>query len=415
METLTQQFFKESQKYIVDGVKGMHRISKAEEFPMYFWYGENAYVWDLDNRKYFDFVMGKGSYILGYRNKEVENAVIDQVQYGNLFPTGNPMHVYLAKKIQHHMPNMEKILFYKTGSCGTQAAIRFARYFTKKSRIFTSGYHGWHEWCKKTTEDIVDFHYDLEKLESEIKKSDDNAAVIVSPEAFYFSGQYYTELEHICNKYDILFILDEVKTGFRVGLSGFQGKYNLKPDLTIVSKAMANGYSISALGGRKEIMNKAGIIHTAGTFDTEVIPFAASLATINVLKRDKTLFSIENLGKWFCEELEKIFIKNDVPINIIWANGSFRFWFKDDTIEDVFYRKSIENGICFYPYDNSFISHAHDEKCLEKVIEIIDEKVVRNIEDKYSGFEEFSCENINVKYKNRKGFLDEYPGRDGYR
>ena len=413
MDTLTRYYFQESKKYIVDGVKGMHRISCMEEFPMYFCYGKDAYVWDMDGKKYIDFVMGKGPYILGYRNEIVENAVIEQVKCGNIFPAGNPLHLHLAKKIKQCMPSFEKMLFYKTGSCATQAAIRIARNYKGKSRILTSGYHGWHEWYEKNEGEIVEFDYSLEKLEQELKSSNDNAAVIVTPEAFYFSEKYYKTLEVLCKKYEVVLILDEVKTGFRVDIAGFQGKYKIHPDLTIVSKAIANGYSVSVLGGKAEVMNEASNIHTAGTFDTEAIPFAAALATIHVLEEKKVLTGIENLGRWFTEEMERIFEKNDVPINIIWSNGSFRFWFSNKEVEDSFIKESIKNGICFYPYDNSFISYAHSKECLNKVIDICDCRVVKNLPSQYCGYEKFECNYIGKKLVNRKGFLNKYPGKEG--
>ena len=413
METLTKLFYEYAKNYIVDGVKGMHRICELESYPMYFDHGSGAYIWDIDNKRYIDFVMGKGPYILGYRNEIVENAVIEQVKRGNIFPAGTPIHVYLAKEISRLVPSMEKVLFYKTGSCATQASIRFARNYTKKSRIYTSGYHGWHECYEKKENDVIDFNYSLDKLEKQLKNSVDNAAVIISPEEFYFSSEYYQKLEMLCKKYDTLLIFDEVKTGFRVGLGGFQGKMKLSPDLTIISKAIANGYSIAAVGGKKEIMDSTRSIHTSGTFDTEAIPFAAALATTSVLETENVLFKIESLGKKFVLEMEKIFEKNDIPINVVWSNGSFRFWFRNNELEDFFYEESVKNGISFYPYDNSFISYAHNQKCLYSVLDIFDNKIAKKITNLWRGYEKFDFRNINSSYINRKQFLDKYPGREG--
>ena len=125
------------------------------------------------------------------------------------------------------------------------------------------------------------------------------------------------------------------------------------------------------------------------------------------------LFKIESLGKKFVLEMEKIFEKNDIPINVVWSNGSFRFWFRNNELEDFFYEESVKNGISFYPYDNSFISYAHNQKCLYSVLDIFDNKIAKKITNLWRGYEKFDFRNINSSYINRKQFLDKYPGREG--
>jgi glutamate-1-semialdehyde aminotransferase len=348
----SQHLLDKSTQYIVEGIKGMHKINMQNAFPSFFTHGKGALVWDIDGNEFIDFVMGKGPYILGYQNKQVENAVIDQVIKGNVFPSANQSHTDLAKKITSLISSAEKVLFYKTGSCATSASIRLARAFTNKKNIYSSGYHGWHSWCNPdegTLEEeqryVFDFSYNLNKLEMLLKQNDSNAAVILTPECYYFSEEYYQALEKLCKKYNVLFILDEVKTGFRVDLGGFQNKYKLSPDLSIFSKAISNGYSISVLCGKTEIMNVAQRLHTAGTYDTETIPFAAALATINELEVQNVLATIDSNGKWFTDKLRDIFRESKLEVYPIWAGGSLRFWFRNKQLEADFYKITAENGV----------------------------------------------------------------------
>lgn len=301
------------------------------------------------------------------------------------------------------------MLFYKTGSCATEAAAMIARHYSGKKKMLSSGYHGWHPWCSCEDDSFIDFEYSLNKLESYIKRfKDDVAAVFLTPECHYFNEGYYQELESICLNNNILFILDEVKTGFRVGLSGFQGRYSIAPDLSVYSKAISNGYST----GKGKILQSSYELHTAGTYDTEVVPFAAALATISVLESNSYLDKIDLLGQWFVQELNKIFETSKLDIHTIWAGGNFRFWIRNKALDRRFYEASAENWLLFYPFDNSYLSASHDKETLllslDKMKKIAHEKLSL-FAGEYSEFKEIDLtQNLNLK-----GFLDNYPGKNG--
>ena len=414
---------KKAKEIIPEGIKGMHKINKIGEYPGYFVRGYGPYIWDVDGNEYIDYVMGKGPYILGYANAEVDHAVIHQIEQGNIFPMGSPLHTQLALKIKSYLPSAEQILFYKTGSCATAAAVRLARAYTGKDIIVSSGYHGWHDWSnqglgipKSTFDSFFAFGYSLNKLENFLDNhAGQCAALIITPEVGYFSQKYYQEIHEICKANHILLILDEVKSGFRVALGGFQTLYNIRPDLSTFSKAMANGYAISAVTGKKEIMSLSSRLHTAGTYEIETIPYVAALTTLQLMESGNVLYEIERSGNYLVENLTNVFQKNGIEIYPLFAGGSFRFWTRDFNLEQRFYAGMAQRGVLFYSYDNSYISYAHKKVHLDRTIETVCEVIDHDLSSykgRYRPFNRDTLEDLK-EIKNKKGFLDDYPGKDG--
>ena len=413
--------FTRAQTSITDGIKGMHKIADVNQYPCYYSKILGCRLWDVDGNEYIDYVMGKGSYILGPGNEDVDRAVIAQIAKGNIYPMGHTSHTDLAEKIIRFVPSAEKVLFYKTGSCATSAAVRLARTYTGKNIVASSGYHGWHDWCNAgegipadVSKYYFDFEYNLDRLcEFLEEKVDLCCAVIVSPECSYFTQNYYEELQEICRRYHVLFILDEVKTGFRVMLGGFQQRYGLSPDITVFSKALANGYALSVVCGKEDVINCNMRIHTAGTFDTETIPFAAANMVVDYLECSDCLKKIHEKTELFVGEVNKVFKKCDVDIHAIGERGSFRFWFRDPEFETTFYHTVAQNGVLFYPYDNSFICDAHTEEDIMETCTVIEKILLSHFQDKRTGFLDFKLEDIKT-IMHKKQFLSNYPGPKGH-
>ena len=410
--------FNKAQDFIPEGIKGMHKINAVGEYPAYFARGNGANIWDIDGNMYIDYVMGKGPYILGYSNPQVDDAVIEQIRRGNIFPMGSTLHTLLAQKLVELIPSAERVLFFKTGTCATSAAVRLARAYTGKNIVFSSGYHGWQDWSNDgdgipTAEHFFDFEYSLDKLEDLLKKyAHDGAAVIVTPEALYFSEEYYKELEGICKSYGLVFILDEVKSGFRVDIGGFQKKYNIKPDLSTFSKAMSNGYSLSAVVGKAEIMNVSAKLHTAGTYDTEVFPFSAALATIDILQKEDVLAQIEQNGQYLADKLADAFLKSEIGIHPVFAGESLRLWCRDYEMERQFYMEMAKRGVLFYAFDNSYVSGAHTREQLDETVQIASEVAETALKQYRGNYKPFTLDDIK-QIKNKKGFLSNYTGQSG--
>lgn len=406
---------------IPGGIKGMHKIFPVDQYPAYFSKGDGCYVFDIDGNKYIDFVMGKGPYILGYGNKEVDQNVIKQISDGNLFPMGNIYQNEVAREILDVVNSAEKVVFYKTGSCATSSAVRLARAYTRKSIVMSSGYHGWHDWCstgkgilENTQKCFVDFQYNLEIFDKEYKEhKDDIAAVIVTPEEFYLDDGFYQYIQDFCKKNNIVFILDEVKSGFRVDVGGFQKKHQLDPDMTTFSKAISNGYSLAALAGKKQYIDINEEIHTTGTYDTEVISFAAADACIKLIKNLDLPNIIEKRGCAFADRLDGLFQKYHVGLYPVFAGGSFRIWSSDEDLETAFYSTMAKYNVIFYAYDNSYISLAHTEDVLEETLDRVDSALKSMSISDSRKYDTFNRKYLIHDFKNRKGFMSNYIGVSG--
>jgi glutamate-1-semialdehyde 2,1-aminomutase len=265
--------------------------------PLFLDSGDGCFVWDPDGNKYIDYISGLLPVILGYNDCDVNNAIIEQLGKGIIFSLPSRIECQLAEELVRLIPSAEMVRFGKSGSDVTTAAVRLARAFTGRNRVAVCGYHGWHDWYIGTTTrgrgvpDVVkdlttSFRFnDLNLLESILKANpDDFAAVILEPEGIAEPESGYLEsLRHLTQQYGVVLIFDEIISGFRASLGGAQQKHRVTPDLSTFGKSMANGMPLSAVVGRKEIMQLMEEVFVSGTFGGETLSIAASLATIKKL------------------------------------------------------------------------------------------------------------------------------------
>lgn len=382
----SQVEFKAALNVIPGGVEELDKLDAPEHFPYYLERGKEAYVWDLDGNKFIDFIAGKGAVILGYGNECVEKAVIEQVKRGNLLSLGNSIQNELASLLVNIIPCAEKIKFLKTGSCATSAAVRIARAYSEKEIILTSGYHGWHDWSvpdnhgvpKALREYSINFSYDLRLLEELIRTYRGNvAAVFVTPEPSFFEKAFFENLQDIAHKNSILLIFDEIKTGFRLKLGGAQEYYGVTPDMATFSKSMANGYCISALGGRSEIMDAKQETWLSTTFEIETIPMAAALATIQELINKNGLSHIAETGRSLISGLNELFRKYSVAALCTSQPSSFRIIFRNEDQETLFYRECVKRGVLFYFRDNQNLMYCHTDKDIEHTLKVSETVIAR--------------------------------------
>ncbi len=304
-------------------------------------YVESAFgnkIVDIDGNCYLDYYSAIGPISLGYAHKEVDAAIIAQLQKGITFSLMHRLEYEFCAKISTIIPNAESIRISKTGADVCSAAIRIARAYTKRNKILCCGYHGWHDWYIATTTRNAGipnqaasltetFKYnDIEDLKS--KLDHDVAAVILEP--FVFDAPqagYLQALKEICCENGTLLIFDEMWTGFRIALGGAQEYFGVKPDLAVYSKAISNGMPLAILTGRKDVMqNFDQDVFFFTTFGGEALSIAAALATIDLMEKSDYFTHLNTMGTILKEgvndliekyDLEKFMVCHGYPIRTI--------------------------------------------------------------------------------------------------
>jgi glutamate-1-semialdehyde 2,1-aminomutase len=264
--------------------------------PKYIQRGKGARVWDVDGNEYLDFNAAIGPLSLGYCYDRVDNAVREQLNDGITFSLMHPLEVEVSELLQEIIPNAEAVKISKTGADVCSAAIRVARAFTGRDKVFCCGYHGWHDWYigitsrnKGIPAAIQDMTYTFEfnDIESIRAALDENVAALIL-EPFIFEAPkpgFLNELAEVCRENGTLLIFDEMWTGFRIAIGGAQEYFGVKPDLAVYSKACANGMPIAFLTGRADVMNLFNSeVFSYTTFGGEALSLAACKATIAELR-----------------------------------------------------------------------------------------------------------------------------------
>jgi len=279
--------------------------------PVFLSRGHGSHVWDVDGNEYIDFPMALGAVILGHNYPSVSKAVQETLTSGTSFSLPHPLEVELAELLCEIIPCAEMVRFGKNGSDATTAAVRAARAITGRDKIVCCGYHGWHDWYIGTTtrnkgvpiqvaELTLTFPYNnLGSLQEIFRQNPSQIAAVilepvgvVDPEPGFLAG-----VRELTRQHGALLIFDEIVTGFRVSLGGAQEHYGVVPDLAAVGKALANGFPISAVVGKRAYMEVFDEIFFSSTFGGETVGLTAAAATINELRKKDAIRHIWRLGK----------------------------------------------------------------------------------------------------------------------
>lgn len=258
-------------------------------YPTHLKRGLGCHVWDMQDRKYVDFIGGLGCNILGYANQEVNAAVIERLGHGTTLSLATPLEVECAEKVKEIFPFIDRVKFLKTGSDACSAAVRIARASTGRSLVLSDGYHGWHDDFVSLSPPAlgVPLPRAIEKLG--MWDGVPVAAVIVEPITTEMSEarvEWLKALREKCDRNGAVLIFDEVITGFRFPKLSVSNYYGILPDLICLGKAMANGLPISVVGGKKEIM-ECGEYFVSSTFAGETLSLAAAIKTMTLLQTNK--------------------------------------------------------------------------------------------------------------------------------
>jgi glutamate-1-semialdehyde aminotransferase len=403
------ELFEEATRLVPGGVLGARKPSDfiEGEYPIFLEYGKGCRLTDVDGNEYIDFLCGYGPIILGYREEEVDEAVIRQIRdKGFCFTLTQRYQNQLAKKLTEHVPGSEMSIFLKTGSDATTASVRIARAYTNRIKVMRCGYHGWHDWCvemkggipEKFYEDVHEFHYNnLDQLKDLMARyGNETAAIIMTP----FGHGLHQKMEEpkpgflegvrsIADKYGAVLIFDEVRTGFRLAMGGAQEFYGVTADLVVLGKGMANGYAISVVTGKAEVMMAASQkLFISSTFFPNSDGYIAALKTIEILERDGVIKNIWEKGGRFVKKLRGIIEKYDVGAELTGVAPMFFITFKKDEAgtqrgrRNDFYTQLIRRGIFFTPHHHGYICYRHTEQDLEITAKAIDESLAY-VSEKY--------------------------------
>jgi len=394
--------YEEAKTLVPGGVLGARKPTDfiMGEYPIFLEYGKGCRLIDVDGNEYIDFLCGYGPIILGYREEEVDDAVIKQIkEKGFCFSLTQPYQNELAKKLNSLIPSAELSIFLKTGSDATTASIRIARAYTNKIKIMRCGYHGWHDWCvemkggipQKYYEDVFEFHYnDLDSLEKLMKiHGNETAAIIMTPFGHHLHQKMQTPkpgflegVRALADKYGAVLIFDEVRTCFRLRMGGAQELYGVRPDLTVLGKGMANGYAISVVTGKHDVMMAAASkLFISSTFFPNSDGYIAALKTIEILEREKVIDNIWKKGERFLNNIQKILDKYDTGAELSGVAPMFFITFErgDADIKRAkrteFYTQMIRKGFFFTPHHHAYISYRHTEEDLNLTLQAIDESL----------------------------------------
>ncbi len=408
--TKSRQLFEEALTLIPGGVLGARKPGDFidGEYPIFLDTGKGCRLIDVDGNEFIDFLCGYGPIILGYCEKEVDEAVFKQIKNkGFCFTLTQKFQNELAKKLTRIVPSSELSIFLKTGSDATTASIRIARAHTKKLKVMRCGYHGWHDWCvemkggipSKFYEDVFEFQYNnIDQLQDLMSTHGNETAAIIMTPFGHPNHQKMQEpnpgflegVRQIADTYGAVLIYDEIRTGFRLSMGGAQKLYGVTPDLTVLGKALANGYPISVVTGKKEVMMAAEKkLFISSTFFPNSEAFVAALKTIEILERDKVLENIWEKGKGFMNGIQKLIDKHDVGAEMTGIAPMFYITFKKDETGSYkgkrkdFYTQLIRKGYFFTPFHHAYISYRHEQKDLDLTLNAIDESLAF-IKDKYS-------------------------------
>lgn len=403
------KLFEDGKRLIPGGVLGIRRPYNfvEGEYPIFIESGKGGRIIDVDGNEYIDFLCSFGPIILGHREDEIDEAVIKQIRdKGFCFSLTQRYQNQLAERFKELIPCAEMTIFVKTGSDATTTAIRLARAYTNKIKIMRCGYHGWHDWCvevkagipQKLFEDVHEFYYNnLDSLKELMSMyGHETAAIIITPlghplgQKMEEPGQGFLEgVKDLAQRYGAVLIFDEIRTGFRISLGGAQQYYRVTPDLACFGKAMANGYSISAVTGCAKIMKMGEReVFISSTFFPNSLSYIASLKTIEILGRDNVLEKIRDNGDCFLENIEKIIQKYDTGAELSGIGPMFFITFKKDAKKIYkerrkdFYTQLIRRGVFMHPYHHGYIAYRHTEEDIHKAIIAIDEAMIY-IRDKY--------------------------------
>ena len=410
-----QKLWKRAKKVIPGGnmlLSKRPEMFLPELWPSYFSKSKGCKVWDLDNIEYIDMsIMGIGTNILGYGHEEVDRAVGEAIKNGNMSTLNCPEEVLLAEKLVEINPWSEMVRFARTGGEANAIAIRIARAASGKDNVAICGYHGWHDWYlaaniksedelkshllsgleangvpKQLSGTVFPFEYnDFEGLKKIIENENIGVIKMEVIRNQNPKNDFLQKVRKIATKKGIVLIFDECTSGFRETFGGIYQKYNVEPDMAMYGKALGNGYSITAIVGKKAIMEAAQNSFISSTFWTERIGPSAALMSLEIMQKINSWTKISNTGEYIKKEWHKLSSKYEVDIEILGISAlpSFVFKSKKHQVYKTFItQEMLKKG--FIANNSVYVCIEHTKELVDQYISELD-KVFLKIKDHEDG------------------------------
>lgn len=356
--------------------------------PLFLERGEGALVWDVDGNRYVDAISGLLSLLLGYRDPEVDAAILAQLDRGISFSLATDLEAEVAERLVANFPSAEMVRFGKNGTDATSAAIRLARAHTGKTLVAVSGYHGWQDWYIGSTVRNLGVPSQVSALTKTFPfgnvdalaallatQPGEFAAVIMEPcSALEPPDGYLSDVKSLAHRHGALLIFDEVITGLRVSSGGAQAYYDVTPDLTAIGKALGNGMPISAIVGRADVMSLMSEVFYSGTFGGETLSLAAARAVLDKIDSAPVISHLWETGQAIRDGfmthahaagLSDIVALMGLPPWLIlrWEDHASA---SREAIRTFFLREMLANGVLI---NGSFnVSYAYDEACIRQTL-----------------------------------------------
>ena len=428
----SQPIFDRALNVLVKGVSSNFRFLGEKGTPVIV-KGKGAHVWDADDNEFIDYRLGWGPIILGHADDRVNQAVTEHLENGTTFAATSELEVIVAEKLVKMIPGMEKLRFTNTGTEATMHALRTARGYTNKEKFikFEGQYHGAHDYVLFSTASspvsamgsrkspipvqvgsgipnkIRDYVFclpfnDFDAVEKCVKDHHGEvAAMLVEPCLGNIAGiepkdGFLAHLRSLCDKYGIVLVFDEVKTGFRLSNGGARETYSVIPDISTYAKSLGNGLPVAAFGGKSEVMDVigGGSVTHAGTFGANGVSMAAANAVLDILNESPVLSDLSKRGNRLKNGLDQILTDSGLSHQMCGHPNIQGFLITDKKVEEVrdlahsndeLYETIMNNmhdrGIWVEndPREPWFLCEAHTDEVIDHTLNIFEESVKASV------------------------------------
>ena len=422
--TESRRLFERANAVTPGGVQGEGR--SATPYPLFMTRAQGSRIWDVDGNEFVDFHSSFGAVLLGHNDPRINAAVRRAMdEHGVSFSTANPLEVELAERLIDMVPSAQRVVFSCTGTEATYHAIRLARGFTGRERIlkFEGNYHGWHDYVAwshhfatdegdglptpvaasagipTAVRDLVEVreYNDAAGVRELLGRQGDTIAAVIVEPVFHNAGAILPEpgfleaIREACTAAGTLLIFDEVITGFRHGPGGAQGRYGVTPDLTTLGKALGNGFPISVLAGRADVMDRLGPkgdVLFAGTFAGHTLNCAVALEVTRIVQEGAIHRHLERLGDRLVAGCEAAIAQTGALAQVRSIAGVWTVVFtdapirrfrdfarfamdKDHPVQRGYRNWLLERGIYVHPHYmiRGFFTGAHTDEDVDRLID----------------------------------------------